>query len=119
MWQRETGRGRASTPRLARESHINVRVVPIGATVAESVELHTIFTAACFAKCRRPPFAFDESGPREHPVANDSAPHYILKVERDCSSEELTRAWRDLVKQWHPDKLEKMAPECTGGNSEG
>lgn len=38
-------------------------------------------------------------------------PHAILGVSPRCSDEELTRAYHTLVKQWHPDQLEGMAPE--------
>ena len=48
------------------------------------------------------------SGPGA-PVAGD--PYAILGVSPGCSDEELSQAYRTLVKQWHPDQLEGMAPE--------
>lgn len=43
------------------------------------------------------------------PDTND--PYALLGIRPGCSDDELTRAYHTLVKQWHPDQLEGMAPE--------
>lgn len=38
----------------------------------------------------------------------------VLGVEKDASQDEITAAWREKVKQWHPDRLHGLAPELLG-----
>lgn len=42
---------------------------------------------------------------------NHDAHYDVLGVSNDCTGEQLKAAYRDKVAQWHPDRLEQMAPE--------
>jgi DnaJ domain len=54
---------------------------------------------------------------REQPTAEPSGPvteaeaYGLLGVSPGCTPEELTRAYRKKVSEWHPDKLDTMAQE--------
>ena len=39
------------------------------------------------------------------------SPYTILAAEPGCSREDLRSAYRAKVQEWHPDQLERMAPE--------
>ncbi|MCD9047815.1 DnaJ domain-containing protein [Luteimonas sp. MHLX1A] len=39
------------------------------------------------------------------------APYRVLGLERDASDEDIDRAYRKLMAQYHPDRLANAAPE--------
>lgn len=89
------------------------RLGPMGMVIALVIAVIISFN---FPTRRPVPGATD--GPRAQagsPSDTSSAgagdAHAILGVSPTCSDEELTRAYHTLVKQWHPDQLEGMAPE--------
>jgi DnaJ-domain-containing protein 1 len=51
------------------------------------------------------------TGPASCAAPENSDPYVVLGVSPDCSDQELNRAYRSLVRQWHPDQLEGMAEE--------
>jgi hypothetical protein len=68
----------------------------------------------------------DEQAEAEPPSSNESTHHSdevredaevrpefyeVLGVAFGCNERELKAAWRNKTKQWHPDRLEGMAPE--------
>lgn len=52
----------------------------------------------------------EESCDQAKPVDGEES-YAVLGVKPSCSLEELTEAWHIKVKQWHPDRLDGMAPE--------
>ena len=45
------------------------------------------------------------------PAALSLEPHQVLGVERGAGPEEIRRAYRELLAQYHPDKVAHLGPE--------
>lgn len=51
------------------------------------------------------------TGDKYRPPMNDQSAYKILELHSNASKEEITSAYRKLVKQYHPDKVATLAPE--------
>lgn len=60
-------------------------------------------------RLRRPAAA--ESGARQETVGDPSDPWTVLGVDRGASSAEITRAYREQLKRYHPDRVAGLGDE--------
>jgi DnaJ-domain-containing protein 1 len=52
-----------------------------------------------------------ETPPPPRPQAGGWDPHAVLGVQRGATAEDITRAYRDQMKQYHPDRVAGLGPE--------
>lgn len=53
----------------------------------------------------------ESSGRKAYNEPKTSDPYSVLHVPRTATDSEITRAYRNLVQMYHPDKVEGLAPE--------
>lgn len=78
------------------------------------VVMFLVFLAVRFLRKLLPPAPPDPTAnghtrPRSHP--DPRSPYDVLGVTPEASSREIRRAYQSLMRQYHPDRLEDMAPE--------
>jgi DnaJ-domain-containing protein 1 len=74
-------------------------------------DLLVVLLAVRWLRRRRKPTRPDRTGEHTPPPHEQWDPHSVLGVGHDASSEEITRAYREQMKRYHPDRVADLGQE--------